>query len=90
MTINGTYKLRIRNALVRLELNAEGETLSGAMEGEGFSGGTINGDSFSFETTMKTPMGKPKVTMEGTVEGDNISGVAKTMMGKFPFSGVRV
>ena len=40
------------------------------------SGGKVDGNKFSFSSTMETPNGAMKTTYEGTVDGDNLKGTS--------------
>ena len=53
------------------------------------SNGTVNGDEFSFDVNMKTPIGAMDITVTGAVDGDAISGKAKMKMGSMNFTGTR-
>ena len=52
--------------------------------------GKETGNEFNVCCQTQGMFGKMKVEMIGAVEGDLISGMAKTMMGNFTFSGKRV
>jgi hypothetical protein len=49
----------------------------------------VDGTSVSFETKVNSPMGSLKLNMSGTVNGDAIAGVCKTMFGDADFKGAR-
>lgn len=49
----------------------------------------VEGAAVSFEAKVNSPMGSVKLSMSGTVAGDAISGVCKTMFGNADFKGVR-
>ena len=49
----------------------------------------VNGDSLSFATSVKSPMGTINVTFSGAVSADKVSGTCKTPFGDSAFSGVR-
>lgn len=52
--------------------------------------GKIDGDKFSFSTTMSTPNGDFKMTYAGTVEGDTLKGTAEREGGQArPFEAKR-
>lgn len=99
MGVDGTYKVTADTPMGRIEstlvLNTDGDNLSGSfssamMGSTEFSGGKVDGDSFTFEMTLETAMGRMEMTNNGTVDGDNISGEVKTAMGNSSYTGVRV
>ena len=99
MAIDGTYKVTADTPMGKIEstltLKTDGGSLSGSMQSGmfgtvEFSGGKIDGSSFSANMTMNGPMGAMEMTTSGTVDGDSISGTVKTAMGNSSFSGVRV
>ena len=99
MGIDGTYKITANTPIGKMDstltLKTDGDSLSGsnssAMMGTvEFSGGKVDGNSFTFEMSLNTPMGKMDMTNNGTVDGDNISGEVKTSMGNSAYTGVRV
>ena len=49
----------------------------------------VDGNTFSFEVTMRVPIGEIDLTYTGTVDGDAVSGTIATPMGERPFSGTR-
>jgi hypothetical protein len=49
----------------------------------------VEGLAISCEAKVNSPMGPVNITMNGTVSGDAISGVCKTLFGNANFSGVR-
>lgn len=49
----------------------------------------VAGDTVSFATTVKSPMGTIHVTFSGAVAEDTVSGICKTTFGDNAFSGVR-
>jgi hypothetical protein len=48
---------------------------------------TVDGNSVTFSTKLKTPMGEMKFPFTGTIDGNKISGTCKTPMGRSEFSG---
>jgi hypothetical protein len=52
--------------------------------------GAANGNEFQFKVKQKTPIGRLSITFKGAVDGDKISGKAKTPFGPAPFEGSRV
>jgi len=73
-----------------LAINADGtgyiEGMMGKME---FSGAKIDGNNFDITMDMESPMGEMEISLEGTVDGDNISGTTGTPMGELEFTGQR-
>jgi hypothetical protein len=51
---------------------------------------SVSGDNLRFTASVKSPMGKIKLTFNGSVYGDTLSGKVKTPMGSNPFSGERL
>ena len=49
----------------------------------------VDGDTFSFDVSVRTRMGMIDLTYSGTVEGDSVSGTVATPMGEQPFEGTR-
>ncbi|MBI5085941.1 MAG: hypothetical protein HZB13_15255 [Acidobacteria bacterium] len=68
------------------DLKSDGAKLTGTMSMPGFGGGEprtieikdgkIDGNKFSFKTTMSTPNGDFTSAWEGTVEGDTLKGTS--------------
>jgi multimeric flavodoxin WrbA len=73
-----------------MAINSDGtgyiEGMMGKME---FAGAKIDGNNFEGSMTADTPMGKMEISFNGTVDGDNISGISKSPMGESPFIGQR-
>ena len=99
MSVDGTYQVTTDTPMGKMEskltLKTDGDSLSGisatAMMGTvEFSGGNVDGNSFTFKMTLNTPMGQMEMTNNGSVDGDNISGEVQTSMGNMKYSGVRV
>ena len=98
MGVDGTYNITVDTPMGKMEstltLVINGDSLSGnatsAMMGTvEFSGGKVDGNSFSFEMEMNSPMGKMEMSNTGTVDGDNISGEVKSSMGNSAYTGTR-
>ncbi len=98
MSIDGTYKVEMDTTIgpqsIELTLKSEGDSLSGSMDGhfgpQTFSGGTINGNEFSWTMKLQSPVGEIQLDVSGTVDGDEISG--QVQLGSFrpsTFKGVR-
>ena len=98
MALEGTYDIMVKTIKGkqggRLVFKTEGGTLTGTSESGGetveLQEGTANGNEFQFFVKQKTPIGRIKVTFKGKVDGDTISGKAKTPFGPAPFEGTRV
>ena len=97
MSVAGVFKVTMNTPMgaqeITLTLNEEGGSLSGSMSGaqgtQEFSGGTVDGDSASWNVEMTQPM---EMTLEftATVDGDDISGDAKLgSFGNASFAGAR-
>ena len=98
MSIQGQYKVTVKTPVGMQEgsltLVPDGESLSGVLtnpKGDSeFSGGTISGNEVAFDTKIRTPMGRLKAHVTGTVEGDTFTGDAKLPLGVAHIEGVRV
>ncbi len=99
MSIDGTYKVTAETPIGDIEstitLNTDGDEISGRFHAGmigtiDFSGGRIEGNSFSFEMTIRKFFKKISVSGTGTVDGNMISGEVKTSMGNSVFSGEKV
>lgn len=51
--------------------------------------GKFDGTNFSYDITIKTPVGEMKNELCGVVDGDSVSGKSKNGMGEFDLTGVR-
>jgi len=98
MSIDGNYRVELDTTIgpqsIELTLKAEGDSLSGSMDGhfgpQTFSDGVINGNEFSWTVKLQSPVGEMQLEVNGTVEGDEISG--QVQLGSFrpsTFKGVR-
>ena len=99
MAIDGAYNVTADTPMGKmsstLTLQTDDGLLSGSMStgmmGKAkFSGGKIDGNSFNFNGTMKSILGKMEMSGSGKVDGDSISGEVKTSKGNFSFNGTRV
>lgn len=80
-----------------LEFKVEGDTLTGTTtdKNSGNSSelfnGKVEGDAFTYQASVKLPMGLIEFTMSGTVDeaGTAITGTSRNAMGEFPFEGTR-
>lgn len=79
------------------EYHTEGDTLTGIIT-DGGNGNTATvekgkaeGDHFSFEFTIRIPIGEMTFEMAGDVsdDGNTLSGTSKNSMGEFEFTAVR-
>ena len=79
-----------------INYQVDGDVLTGTVEGIGRSftveEGTVNGNSFHHIVYVKgvLPIGKLKVTVDGTVDGDAISGSIKSKFANTEFTGTRI
>jgi hypothetical protein len=77
------------------ELEEANGTWRGKMSGEPPVGNSdlrniqVNGETVSFMTTVKSPMGALDLTFNGNASGDALQGVCKTSYGDNKFSAVR-
>lgn len=100
MALDGKYDIIVRTPMgkqnYQLLFVTNGDGLSGQAfspkvnRTENFTDGTVEGDNFQFIVKVKGPMGKMKLNFTGTLNGDKISGVVKTMLGNSPFEGIRI
>lgn len=98
MSIQGQYKVTVKTPVGMQEgsltLVPDGESLSGVLtnpKGDSeFSGGTISGNEVAFDTKIRTPMGRLRAHVTGTVDGDTFTGDAKLPLGVAHIEGVRV
>ncbi|MBD3648177.1 MAG: hypothetical protein HUJ31_12170 [Pseudomonadales bacterium] len=97
MSVDGTWKTTTSGPMgsqdATLILQSNGNELSGSIAGpngtQEFSGGTIDGDSLSWEVSLKQPMAI-KLEFSATVDGDDISGNVKLgSFGNATFKGTR-
>ena len=97
MALDGTYNIKMKSPMGDQEgsftFKTEGEVLLGTASAAGTTtdihDGKVNGDSFECKFEMKSPMGKIKITVRGTIEGNRISGSFKMLVGSFPFEGTK-
>lgn len=97
MSVDGTYKLTVNTQMgvqtPTLILKEDGGSLSGTFDGQtgkvDFSGGTVDGNSASWEVTIEAMGQSIKLTCKATVDGDSISGNIDTPMGGADFTGQR-
>lgn len=96
--VDGEWKLAVQTPIgkqsVTLTVESDGNVLTGALDGaEGrneIQEGTIDGSSIFFRATIKRPV-KVKVSYKANVEGDTMTGTAKTpLLPSISFSGKRV
>lgn len=99
MSIDGRYKITAETPMGSMEstliLKTDSEGLSGTMSSGmigtiDFSGGKVEGSSFSFAMTMKKFFKKIDISGCGKVDGDKISGKIITSMGNSSFAGERI
>ena len=98
MAVAGTYHIEIDTPMGKMEekftFKTKGNVLTGKAESQMGSHditGKVNGNQFSWETDMESPMGSMHLTVTGKVTGDAISGDVKAGdFGTSPFKGKRV
>ncbi|WAM33491.1 SDR family NAD(P)-dependent oxidoreductase [Caldicellulosiruptor morganii] len=96
--LEGTYKAIIKTPMGAQEViftfHVEDNILTGTVSALGNSfeieNGKVTADGFSFQYTIKAPIGKVKVHVNGKLDGDKILCNLKTFMGSIPFEGTRV
>ena len=97
MSVDGAYKLTVNTPMgvqtPTLTLKEDGGALSGTIDGQegktDFSGGTVDGNSASWELTISPQGQEIKLTFTAAVEGNSISGKVSTPMGGVDFTGQR-
>ena len=98
MTIDGFYKVVVNSPMGKQEgsftYKAEGEILTGTATASGetveVQDGIVKDNSFKHTMKMKTPMGRMKVKVEGTLDGNKISGTFKLPIASMSFEGTKV
>lgn len=96
--VDGKYSIAIQSPVGpvkgMLTLKTEEERLSGVLEAMGgrhaFSGGAVQGEACSFESEFQTPLGRLRLSVKGTVQGDVFRATARTQMGVLTAMGRRV
>jgi len=98
MTMDGTYSISVKTPMGNQEgsliFKSEGSVLTGSsIAGENTSEiqeGTIDGSNFFFIVYMKTPLGKMKAKVNGSVDGNLITGTMKVPIGTMTFDGTKI
>jgi hypothetical protein len=89
---NITIKTPVGDKSGVLELKTEGTRLTGSLsDADHFaviSDGTVEGNRLSWSAKITKPM-RMSFKFTATVEADRISGAAKHLLGKAPFTGTR-
>ena len=85
MTIDGTWEILIKAGVLpplkgKLEFTTEGEALSGTTTTNfgtsSFTDGKVDGYRIEFSVDSSTPFGPATLEIEGTVDGDQLTGEA--------------
>lgn len=96
--VNGSYQVKLRTPLGvkkgELVLQSQGDVLTGRMivmgkENE-IGPGTVDGDAFRFEGTLKTAVGELAYVCSGSVRENELTGTVKTRKSDMPLSGARM
>ena len=98
--LNGSWKITLHTYMgdmrSTLYCTVEGDKLVGhctdASNGADapIDNGVVNGNSYSYDLTIKTPVGEMTNHLEGTLgEDDVIHGTSSNAMGSFEFEAVR-
>ncbi len=98
MAIDGTYKIELDTPMGKMETKmtciTKGNILTGKAEsqmGTADLTGKVNGDQFTCEANVSSPMGSMHLTYTGKVTGSDIAGEIKAGdFGTVPFKGKRV
>jgi hypothetical protein len=97
MSADGTWNITTNSPMgaqdATLTLTTDGSALSGQMSGAqgtlDITGGTVDGDSLSWKTSLTQPM-PIDLVFSATVDGDSISGTVELgSFGNATFSGTR-
>lgn len=96
--VDGSYQVKLRTPLGvkkgELVLQSQDHVLTGRMtvmgKENGIGPGTTDGDSFQFEGKIKTAVGELAYVCSGIVNGDALTGTAKTKKGDMALSGTRM
>ena len=97
MSVAGTYRLAVNTAMgtqtPTLTLTEAGGELGGSMSGQfgvqEFKGGTVAGDSATWEMKISAMGQEIKLSCNCTVDGDSISGNMSSSYGPGDFTGQR-
>jgi hypothetical protein len=90
VTVNSPMGAQSIKMILKSDGGALSGTLAGAMGSTEVMNGKVDGDAFSFEAKITEPF-PINIEVEGTVEGDAVSGKVKTQgFGAFPMKGSRV
>jgi hypothetical protein len=96
-SVDGAWDVTVNSPMgaqsIKMTMKSDGGTLTGmlagAMGSTEIKNGKTSGDTFSFEAQIKEPF-PINIEVEGTVEGDAVSGKVKTQgFGAFPMKGAR-
>ncbi|MCB2177470.1 MAG: hypothetical protein KQH57_16800 [Actinomycetales bacterium] len=98
MPTTGSYDLTVDTPFGaqhgRLDLDLTTDRLTGRLAtASGTSeldDGSVDGDAFTFTTRLRTPMGRMKATVTGTVDGDTLTASARLPLGRAAIHGTRV
>ena len=97
MAVAGKYAITIKTPLGpqdgSLEFVVNGNSLSGTITNPKgtaeFTNGTVNGNEVSFEAKIPTPIGKITAHIDGKVDGDIFTAIAKVPLGSVEVQGKR-
>jgi hypothetical protein len=96
--IDGTYAIVMQTPMGlkkgRAILHQHGNRVSGRLalldKSNTFENGTVNGNQYVFSGELKTAIGKVAYTVEGSIEGDGLNAVAKTVKGNLVITGTSI
>jgi autotransporter translocation and assembly factor TamB len=97
VSATGRWTLTLNSPLgaqaATLAIEEAGGTYSGTLTGSGAPSALedlkVDGPSVSFAADADTPVGRMKLTVNGAIAGDCVSGKYGTPFGEFDFSGTR-
>lgn len=98
MPTTGSYDLTVDTPFGaqhgRLDLDLTADRLTGQLSTSSgtseLDDGSVDGDTFTFTTRIRTPMGRMKATVTGGVEGDTLTASARLPLGRAAIHGTRV
>lgn len=97
MSVDGTYNVTVKTPLGpqpgELVLKSDGSALGGTLKNRigtfAIEDGSVTGNAVHFFAEIQTPLGKFRVEINGTVEGDTYTGTGKLPLGTVKVAGTR-
>ncbi len=98
--LNGTWNMVLHTYMGDMRSTLEARVEDGKLLGTATDGsngavaalekGTVDGDKFSYEITIKTAVGEMTNQLFGKLTGDELHGKSKNAMGEFDFVATRL